>query len=121
MFEQMKLFEEDYRTLEELRQIITELHPTGGRNNDGTFQYTEYKLEFYKDLAFIVIFRDEQDGHERIIDNCVELEQVEENLYQIIKIDGKALGDIEESEKKISVQKSLIKSLEKKELFKRSN
>lgn len=118
MIEQLKLFEEDYRSLEELRKLITELHPTGGMNNDGTLQYTEYHLDFYRDLAFIVVYRDDVDNGERIIHDCVELIQVENNLYKILRIDGESLGTIE-NKKHLAIQKSIIESFENEELFKK--
>lgn len=116
---QLDLFEDQYRTLDELREMITQLHWTGGINPDGTLQYIEYKLEFYRDLAFIVVFKEETDNEENVIDNCCELKLVENGLYQIISIDGETLGKIEtDYPKKIQLQKSLIESLEKGELFK---
>ena len=68
--EQMDLFEEQYKTLNELRELIESFHWTGGINSDGTYQYETYELEFYKDLAFIVQFRSDTDNNERVIDNC---------------------------------------------------
>lgn len=118
MLEQLKLFEEEYRSLEELRTIISHLHWTGGITN-GEMIYTEYKLDFYKDLAFITEFRKETDNNEKIIDNCIVLEQVEDDLYRIIRIDGKSLGEIEkEYPDKVEIQLSIIESMMKGELFK---
>ena len=119
MLEQLKLFEEDYRTLEELRTLVSHLHWTGGITN-GEMIYIEYHLDFYKDLAFITEFRDDLDNNEKVIDNCIELEQVEDDLYHIFKIDGKALGELEkEYQDKLEIQLSIIESMQKGELFKR--
>ena len=118
--QQLDLFSGSYRSLETLKQLVMELHWTGGMNDDGTLQYTEYHLDFYKDLAFIVEYRDETDSNEKIIDNCVELKQIDNNLYKIIKIDGKALGDISvDNPNNLAKQKELIASLEKGEVFKK--
>ena len=118
--EQMDLFEEQYKTLNELRELIESFHWTGGINSDGTYQYETYELEFYKDLAFIVQFRSDTDNNERVIDNCCELELVENNLYKIIKIDGKTLGDIiKDSPAKTRKQVELIESMQKEELWKK--
>ena len=120
MNEQMDLFESQYHTLKELKDLITTLHWTGGINADGTLQYTEYHLDYYKDLAFIVEYRDECDESEKIIDNCCELQLVENDLYKIIKIDGKTLGEIGVDTKHLlNIQKLIISWYEKGELFKK--
>lgn len=95
VIERVDLFEEQYRTLNELKSIIESFHWTGGINEDGTLQNEEYNLDFYKDLAFTVQYRNDTDNGEKVIDNCCELELVENNLYKIIKIGGKTLGDID--------------------------
>lgn len=120
MSEQLDLFENQYHTLDELKELVTHLHWTGGMYEDGTLQFTKYDLDFYRDLAFIVEYQDQNDNGEKIIDNCVELELVDNNLYKIIKIDGKTLGDIGVDTKHLlAKQKKLIEWFEKGELFKK--
>lgn len=120
MSEQIDLFADLYHSLEDLRQFVSELHWTGGINEDGSLQYFQYKLEFYKDLVFIVEFRDDTDNGEKIIDNCVELKHIGNGLYQIISIDGKALGQLTNDNPEIvSKAKCLIEYMEKGEVFKK--
>lgn len=114
------LFSESYRSLEELRKFVSELHWTGGMNADGTLQYTEYELDFYKDLAFVVEYRNDADEGERIIDNCVELEHIGNDLYKIISIDGKTLGHLTNDDPThLSKVKELLGYMEKGEVFKK--
>ena len=123
MVQQLNLFADTYRTLEDLRKLVTSLHWTGGMNEDGSLQYIEYQIDFHKDLAFIVVYEDTKDNNEKVIDNCIELKRVEDNLYRIIRIDGKTLGDLDYSDplntrpKQLELQNSLIKSMEEMELF----
>ena len=117
---QMDLFENQYHTLKELKDLITTLHWTGGVNENGTLQYQEYQLDYYKDLAFIVQYQNESDNNEKIIDNCVELILVDNDLYKIIRIDGKTLGEIGiDTKHLLHAQKQIIKWFEKGELFKK--
>lgn len=119
MVEQMDLFEEQYKTLSWLQQFVSELHPTGGINDDGTLQYIEYELDFFHTLAFIVVYQEKGDGEtkEKVIDNCVELEEIKKGFYKIIKIDGATLGIIDNPiiYKK---QKELLSYFENQEVFK---
>lgn len=118
--EQMDLFEEQYRTLNELKLIIESLHWAGGMNDDWTPQNEEYELDFYKDLAFIVQYKKDTDNGEKIIDNCCELELVENGLYKIIKIDGYTIGDIDKDHpEQTKKQLDLINSMVKEELWKK--
>ena len=118
--EQCDLFEEQYRTLEELKSLIEYFHWTGGMNADGTPQNEKYQIEFYKDLAFIVQFKDETDENEKIIDNCVELQLVENNLYKIISMNGKTISDIYvDHPDRTAKQVELIQSMMKGELWKK--
>ena len=119
-YEQIDLFSDQHPTLNELKNLIESLHWTGGISADGTRQNEEYKIDFYRDLAFIVQFREETDNEEKIIDNCCELLLVENNLYKIIKIDGKTLGEISaDNPEQTKIQLALIKSMENQCLWKK--
>ena len=108
------------RTLQELCELVKTLHWTGGYISDvyidANKQYLPYKLEFYKDLAFIVLFKEDDNDGEKVIDNCVELQCNKNNIYKIISIDGAALGTFE-SERLWPIQYQLIEFWRKGEMF----
>lgn len=114
--EQIDLFQDQYRTLNDLLEIVEKINPTGGFDKDYKPIPNGYKIEFYKDLAFIVLFNNETDGEERVIDNAVYLKQVGDKLYEIYEIDGKTLGHLENNDL-LPLQEDLIKSMKMKEVF----
>ena len=108
------------RTLKELYDLVKSLHWTGGyiapEYIDENKQYLPYKLEFYKDLAFIVLYREDEFEIEKIIDNCIELQCNKNGIYKIIYIDGAALGTFE-NEALWPIQYQIIEFWRKGEMF----
>ena len=97
-YQQIDLFSDSYKTLQDLLELVFKLNPTGGYyNNDlRTPIPPDYHIDFYKDLAFIVEFRNESDNNEKIIDNAICLKEIGNGLYKIYQIDGKVLGQLSE-------------------------
>ena len=120
-FKQLDLFETDYMSLDDLRKLIETFHFTGGIDAYGNFVYEKYYLDFYRDLAFIVQYRDDITDHkEKIIDNCCILELVENDLYKICSIDGKTLGILDADIKStFSKQLDVINWFKSGKLFKK--
>ena len=122
MIEKIDLFQDQYRTLNYLLETVYKLNPTGGYYDNDTNKPIppDYQIDFYKDLAFIVEFRNETDNNEKIIDNAIYLKQVGDGLYQIYEIDGKVLGRLnEENMRHTEMVIDLINSMIKKEIFKK--
>ena len=122
MIETIDLFHDQYRTLNDLLETIYKLNPTGGYYDNDTSKPIppDYQIDFYRDLAFIVEFRNETDNDEKIIDNAIYLKQVGEGLYQIYEIDGKVFGRLDSSNMRhIEMVIDLINAMMKKEVFRK--
>ena len=120
MARQLSLFEEEYRTLEDLLDIVEKLNPTGGYYDNDLSKPIPmgYTIDYYRDLAFIVLYKEDTDSEEKIIDNAIYLQDTGNDLYQIYQIDGKVLGNLTLDNGRLELALSIIKSMQNYELFK---
>ena len=120
-YEHIDLFEETYLTLKDILDLVESINKTGGYfNNDFNKPIPMgYVIDYYKDLAFIVLYKDNDDEttNEKVIDCCVELQEIQENLYKIISIDGKCLGQFNDNSNENMQRLKLIQWFMNGELF----
>lgn len=120
-YQQIDLFSDDYKTLTNLLDIVCDLNPTGGYYPNWKPIPPDYVIDFYKDLAFIVMYRGGEDSStkEKIIDNAIYLERCGEDLYKIYDIDGAVFGRLSNTnEKHVELAQALIAYMTKGVVFK---
>lgn len=100
-YQQIDLFNDNYKTIQYLLELVWKLNPTGGYDKDfKPLPNTEYSIDTYRNLLLIVEYKgNDTDTSEKIIDNAIYLEKVKDNLYSIYKIDGKIFGEIDKKNK----------------------
>ena len=117
--EQLDLFEDSYLSLNDILNLVEEINPTGGFYENRQPILNGYQIDFYRDLAFIVLFKEECEENEKIIDNAVYLKDIGKGLYKIYSIDGKILGRFDEDDKLTSKRLQLIDWFVKEQVFKK--
>lgn len=121
-YQQIDLFSDSYKSLQDLLELVFKLNPTGGfYDNDRNKPIPpDYYIDFYKDLAFIVEFRNETDNNEKIIDNAIYLQHIGNDLYKIYEIDGKVFGRLgSDNAKHLKLVQALVDYMVNGEVFKK--
>jgi hypothetical protein len=101
-----------YKKLTDLLEIAEQLNFTGGIDANGKPIPNGYKVDFYKDLAFVALLQEDNES----IDNAIYLQQNKKGRYEIYEIDGKLLGKIQNGSL-LLIQLYLISAMISKEEF----
>ena len=117
--EQLDLFEDSYLSLNDILKLVEEINPTGGIDRNGKPIPMGYQIDYYKDLAFIVLYNEKTDNNEKIIDNAVYLKEIGNGLYKIYSIDGEALGRFYEDDSLTGKRLKLLNWFTSEQVFKK--
>ena len=117
--EQLDLFEDSYLSLNDILNLVEEINPTGGIDSNGKPIPMGYQIDYYRDLAFIVLYNEETDNGEKTIGDAVYLKEIGNGLYKIYSIDGKTLGRFYEKDSLTEKRLKLLNWFTSEQVFKK--